>query len=114
MITNENDFLGLMIKFKNEDDTCPVGKLIKESGMSDLQCLSFLRSLAEKGLIKYLDTETYLINPIAYSVYQSPIKKVKQSLFRFTKFTLQRLIDFLIGVATGVVVAIVTQHFFGQ
>ena len=114
MITNENDFLGLMIKYKNSDDTCPVGKILKNSEMTDLQCLPFFRSLSDKGIITFLDTETYQINPIAYSVYQSPAKKVGKSLFHFTKFTLERLIDFLIGVATGVVATYITQHFLGK
>lgn len=114
MITNENDFLGLMMKCKNDDDTCPVGKVISQSEMSDIQCLPFFKSLSEQKIISKIDLETYQINPIAYSIYQSPAKKVRKSIYNFSKFTLQRFLDFLIGVATGVIATYVTQHFFGQ
>lgn len=114
MITNENDFLGLIIKCKNENDACSVGKILSESGMTDMQCLPFLKSLSGKGVITKIDTETYLINPIAYSVYQNPMKKVKKSFYNFTKFSLQRAVDILVGVAIGIVVAYVTYHFGRQ
>lgn len=111
MITHENEFIGLMIKCKNDNDMCSVGKILKESGMTDIQCLPFLRSLSGKGIITKVDTETYLINPIAYSVYKSPAKKAAKSFYNLTKFSLQRVIDILIGIAIGLVVAYVTYHF---
>lgn len=114
MITNENDFLGLIIKCKNENGTCSVGKILSESGMTDMQCLPFLKSLSGKGVITKIDTETYLINPIAYSIYQSPMKKITKSFYNFTKFSLQRVIDILVGVAIGIVVACVAHHFGWQ
>ena len=45
MIKDENDFLGIMIDCKNDDNTCSIGKVIKESGMTDIECLPFFRSL---------------------------------------------------------------------
>lgn len=113
LVTNENDFLGLLIKHKNADDTFSINKILKETEMTALQCRPFLISLSDKGIINGIDLETFQINPIAYSVYQSPVKKAKKSFFNFTVFSLQRLLDFLVGVGTGVVVACITKHFFG-
>lgn len=114
MITNENDFIGLMIKCKNANDTCSVGKLLNESGMTDIQCLSFLKSLSEKEIITKIDLETYQINPIAYSFYKSQSNKIVNSFYNFTKFSLQRIIDIIIGVAIGIIVAFVANHFGWQ
>lgn len=114
MISNENDFLGLIIKCKNSNDTCSIGKILNESGMTDVQCLAFLKSLSNKGILTKIDLETYLINPIAYSVYQSPTKKITKSFYNFTKFSLQRVVDILVGVAIGIIVACVAHHFGWQ
>lgn len=114
MITNENEFLGLMIKCKNDDDTCSICTIIAQSRMTDIQCIPFLNSLSEQKIISKIDLETYQINPIAYSVYQSTAKKAGKLVYNFSKFTLQRLLDILIGVATGVAATVIAQHFFGQ
>ena len=113
MIDNENKFLKLIIKNKNDDDTFSVSKIIEKSDLNALQCRAFLISLSNKGIIMSIDLDTYQINPIAYSTYQSTGKRIKKVLKRLTVFSFQRLIDFLIGVAVGIVTACITQHFFG-
>lgn len=55
MITNENDFIGIIMKCKNEKDICNIGKIIELSGMSDMQCLPFIQSLTAKGIIQKVD-----------------------------------------------------------
>lgn len=65
MITNENDFLGLLISCADENHNCDVFEVISESGMSDIDCLPFMKSLQEKGLTETLDMETIHIYPKA-------------------------------------------------
>lgn len=71
MITNENDFIGIMMKYKYEQDICDVRKIIELSGMTDIQFLSFIQSLSDKQIIRGLDTCYIQINPVAYSIYES-------------------------------------------
>lgn len=83
MITNENDFIGIMMKCKNEKDICNIGKIIELSGMSDMQCLPFIQSLNAKGIIQKVDLESIQINPIAYSIYENPKKKQENHSLNF-------------------------------
>lgn len=114
MITNENDFLGLMIKCKNNEDICHVGKVIEQSEMTDIQCLSFFKSLSDKGYIKNLDLETYQINPIALSMYQSPAKKTAKSIFKLSVSFLKFIITYILGIISGLVIAYLTHKFGWQ
>ena len=67
MITNENDFIGIMMKCKNEQDICDVMKVIELSGMSDMQCLPFIQSLSSKGIIRSIDTQyIQILSPIPF------------------------------------------------
>lgn len=114
MIKDENDFLGIMIDCKNDDNTCSIGKVIKESGMTDIECLPFFRSLRENKIIQEIDLETYKINPIAFSIYQSPVKKVGKSVYDSAKFSLKHFIRIIVEIIVALIIAYLVYHFGWQ
>lgn len=111
MVTNENDFIGIMMKCKNEKDICNVGKVIELSGMTDIQCLPFIKSLTAKGIIQQIDLESIQVNPIAYSVYESPQKKAGKSFLKISVSFLKFVITYIFGIASGLIIAYLTHKF---
>lgn len=111
MVTNENDFIGIMMKCKNEKDICNVGKVIELSGMTDIQCLSFIKSLTAKGIIQQIDLESIQVNPIAYSVYESLQKKAGKSFLKLSVSFLKFVITYILGIASGLIIAYLTHKF---
>ena len=111
MVTNENDFIGIMMKCKNEKDICNVGKVIELSGMTDIQCLPFIKSLTAKGIIQQIDLESIQVNPIAYSVYESPQKKAVKSFLKLSVSFLKFVITYILGIASGLIIAYLTHKF---
>lgn len=114
MITNENDFIGVMMKCKNEQDICDVMKIIELSGMSDMQCLTFIQSLSSKGIIRSVDTQYIQINPIAYSVYESPKKKAGKSFLKLSVSLLKFVVTYILGIISGLIIAYFTHKFGWQ
>lgn len=111
MVTNENDFIGIMMKCKNEQDICDVRKIIELSGMTDMQCLSFIQSLSSKKIIRGLDTCYIQINPIAYSIYESPQKKAGKSFLKLSVSFLKFIITYILGIVSGLIIAYFTHKF---
>lgn len=111
MITNENDFIGIMMKCKDEQDVCNVSEIIKRSGMTDLQCLSFIQSLSKKGIIQTIDFGNVQINPIAYSIYESPKKKAGKSFLKFSVSFLKFALSYVLGIFSGLIIAYFTNKF---
>lgn len=111
MVTNESDFIGIMMKCKNEKDICNVGKVIELSGMTDIQCLPFIKSLTAKGIIQQIDLESIQVNPIAYSVYESPQKKAGKSFLKLSVSFLKFVITYILGIASGLIIAYLTHKF---
>ena len=111
MITNENDFIGVMMKCKNENDICNVGKIIEISGMSDMQCLPFIQSLTAKGIIQKVDLESVQLNTVAYSIYESPKKKVGKSFLKLSVSFLKFVITYILGIISGLIIAYLTHKF---
>lgn len=114
MITNENDFIGIMMKCKNEQDICDVRKIIELSGMTDMQCLPFIQSLSAKNIIRGLDTCYIQINPIAYSIYESPQKKAGKSFLKLSISFLKFVITYILGIVSGLIIAYFTHKFGWQ
>lgn len=114
MITNENDFIGIMIKCKNEKDICNIGKIIELSGMTDMQCLPFIQSLSTKGIIQKIDLESVQINPIAYSIYENPKKKAVKSFLKLSVSFLKFVITYILGIVSGLIIAYLTHKFGWQ
>lgn len=111
MVTNENDFIGIMMKCKNEKDICNVGKIIELSGMTDIQCLPFIKSLTAKGIIQQIDLESIQINPIAHSIYESPQKKAGKSFLKLSVSFLKFMITYILGIVSGLIIAYLTHKF---
>lgn len=111
MITNDNDFLGCIIKCKDQNNNCDIGDLINSCKMSDLDCLTFINSLESKGFIKLIDYHTIYINPIAFSAYESPSKKVVKSAFKFSVSFLKFLITYVLGILSGILISYFTHKF---
>lgn len=111
MVANENDFIGIMMKCKNEKDICNVGKVIELSGMTDIQCLPFIKSLTAKGIIQQIDLERVQVNPIAYSIYESPQKKAGKSFLKLSVSFLKFVITYILGIVSGLIIAYLTHKF---
>ncbi len=111
MVTNENDFIGIMMKCKNEKDICNVGKIIERSGMSDMQCLPFIQSLTNKGIIQKIDLGNFQITPLAYSIYESPQKKARKSFLKLSVSFLKFVITYILGIVSGLIISYLTHKF---
>lgn len=105
MITNENDFLGLLISCADENNDCKPSEVFEKSGMSDIDCLPFIKSLQAKELTKTMDTETIHIYPQAYQAYVSPVQKAGKSVVKASKFTFAKIVEIIVAVIGGLVIA---------
>lgn len=114
MITNENDFLGIMMKCKDENGICNVREIIELSGMTDIQCLPLIQTLLDKGIITRIDFSSYQLNPIAYSVYQSPAKKAGKSFLNLSISLLKFIVTYVLGIVSGLIIAYVAHKFGWQ
>lgn len=81
----------------------------------DVSLLPFLRELNRYGYIIQTneDVTTTSLGMLAYNGLK-PSKLIKKSIYSFSKFTLQRFIDILIGIVIGAVVAYIVYHFGWQ
>lgn len=104
MITNENDFLGLIISCANEKHNCKAIEVVEKSGMSDIDCLPFIKSLEAKELIKMTSTTNIHVYPHAYEVYEPISKKVKKSVLKTSKFTFKTLLEILVAVLIAFII----------
>lgn len=111
MVQNENDFLGVLINCADENHDCDISDILNESGMSDIDCLPFIKSLESKTLIKTLDFETIHIYPSAYEAYVAPTQEIKKSLFETSKFTLKTILEIIVGIVITAAGAFIIYHF---
>lgn len=105
MITNENDFLGLLISNADDKHNCNAWTIVKKSELQDIDCLSFLKSLEAKELIKMTSTTNIHIYPQGYEAYVSTPKKAKKLILKSSEFTLNKILEVIIGVIIAVVTA---------
>ena len=114
MIKIENDFLGLLISCADENHNCDVFEVISESGMSDIDCLPFMKSLQEKGLTETLDMETIHIYPKAYDIYVPKAAELQESIVKASKFTIKSLFNIIVGIIVAVISGFIIYHFGWQ
>lgn len=112
MIKTDNEFLGTLIKCANDNHDCDVSDIIEQSGLSDIDCIPFLKSLEEKRIIRTVDTCTFHLNPGAYSYYISPTKKFFRCFGKLSWSLLKYVISYVLGIVSGLIVAYAT-HLFG-
>lgn len=111
MIKNENDFLGFLIKIKQNNGNISVSRILKESELNNIDCAHYLKSLQTKGYIQYMDTETYHIYPEGINAYVSFPKKLTRFIEKILIFTTKELFVFISGVASGLLVAYLVWKF---
>lgn len=111
MVANENKFLGVLIKCKDQDNCCNVGEIAETAKMDLMDCRPFLMSLKSKGFIEYIDLGTIRINPIAFSVYESPQKKAGKSFLKLSVSFLKFIITYILGIISGLAIAYLTHKF---
>lgn len=99
MIKNENDFIGFLIKIKQDNGDISVSRILKESELNNIDCAHYLKSLQSKGYIQYMDSETYHIYPDGISSY---VPNSKKFLLR-----LRDIILYLLGVITPYLVELI-------
>lgn len=99
MVKNENYFLGLLIKNADKNHDCDAYTTIKQSGLSDIDCLHFIKSLEDNGLVNTTDTNTIHIYPKAYEEYESAFKKIKCSFLKTAKFTFKIILEIIVAIA---------------
>lgn len=104
-IKNENDFLGFLVSIKNEKNSISVRNVLDQSGLSDIDCSHYFKSLQTKGYVRHMDSETYHIYPDGISAYISPAKRTFHVVGRMLVLTIKELFVFLSGVASGLLVA---------
>ena len=114
MITNENEFLGILIKCKNQENCCNVSKVAETAKMDLMDCRPFLMSLEKKGIIEGMDLETFRINPIAFSIYEIPQKKAGKSFLKLSISLLKFIITYILGIISGLVIAHLAHKFGWQ
>lgn len=114
MIT-EQDVIKAIVKCKKENGRTNHYDVMKELSIDDITLLKFNRTLTEKGYIT-TTMEDISITSLGMSAYNElkPVKKIKKSIFNFSKFTFQRFIDVIIGIVVGIVVSFIVYHFGWQ
>lgn len=114
MIT-ENDVLKAIVKHRKPDGNTLFDDIMSELSIEDIALLPLLKSLEIKGYVTST-FEDVTVTSLGLSAYDDirTKSKVKRSIFNFTKFTFQRLLDIFIGVVIGIVIAYVVYHFGWQ
>lgn len=110
MVKNENDFLGILISNADNNHDCNVMDAIRKSGISDIDCLPFIKSLETKGFIKTMDFETIHIYPQAFESYTIPKRKIKNSILKTSKFTLKTVLEIIIGIIIAILSGFILYH----
>ena len=106
-IKNENDFLGFLISIKNENDDVSVIKTFRESGLSNIDCAHYFKSLSSKGLLDFIDTDTYHLYPHGISSYVSPLKRLSLWVAKLLVLTIKNLIVYIAGILSAVIAGVI-------
>ncbi len=113
MITAD-DVIVAIVKCKKPNGRTDFNDIIDRLEIDDVSLIPFLKELKARNYI-IQTSEDIEITPIGMSAYKDlTLKaKAKRLTYNFTKFTLQRIIDIVIGVIIGVLSTIITQYFLG-
>lgn len=109
MITNENEFLGLLIKNMNDKHECYHSKSIPLSGLDDISYMNYCKSLKQKGYIA-TDAECVYLTQQGIASYTPPVQKIADSVLKTSKFTLKTFLEILVGVVVAVLAAFLIYH----
>lgn len=111
MITNDNDFLGALIKCSNQNNDCDIIDLMEKYKISDLDCIPFIKSLESENLVNMIDTCTVHVYPQGISAYVSPKKKAKKLVLNSSKSLFKFILTYVLGIVSGLIIAYLTHKF---
>ena len=104
-IKNENDFIGFLISVKSSENDIDVHSAFKASGLSQIDFSHYTDSLTDKGLLKYMDTQTYHMFPECISSYCPTNKRILLWIAKMLVLTVKNVIIYVGGILSGVIVA---------
>lgn len=111
MLINE-DVSKAIAECRKSNGRTEYSDVITKLNIDSVSLIPFLKKFKQKGYITQT-SEDITMTSLGLSAYKDlkPVAKIKKSVYVFSKFTLQRLIDICIGVVIGVIVAFVAYHF---
>lgn len=114
MITSD-DVLKAIVDCKKLSGEADYLDVMKKLDIDDISLAPFLKELDEKRFIVHT-MESVSVTSLGLSAYKdlSIKRKVAKSFYDFSKFTLQRIVDILVGIAIGVAVTYIAFHFGWQ
>ena len=114
MITKD-DVLKAIVDCQKPNGRTDYRDIMDKLKIDDISLLPSLKELKELGYIVQTQ-EDVTVTSLGMSAYKDlkPSKAIKKSVYNFSKFTLQRFIDILVGIIIGVSVAYLVYHFGWQ
>lgn len=113
MITNENEFLSMLVKNMDNEHKIHHSKAMELSGLNDEFYLEICKSLKSKGYI-YTDAEFITLTLSGIQNCKSSSKSTKKFLSWLTVFTAKKLFEIIGGIAVAVIAAFIIYHFGWQ
>lgn len=111
MIQNENDLLGLFIENMDDNNRISLVKMIELSELDHSSFIALNKKLEQKKYIDMPDLESAYVTSLGKANYIPKENKIKKTLYNSSKFTLERIIDIIVGVAIGIITATIIYHF---
>lgn len=108
MVTNEIEFLDVLMKCKDNENNCTYSKIAELSGLDSLEVNDYIKILKSKNMITPLDLETIHINSAAISNYATPITRALRSFVDKAVPLLKFLVTYILGIISGLIVAYLT------
>lgn len=114
MLTEDN-VLKAIVKHRNADGHTLYSDITSELSIDDISLITLLKTLEKQGYITQT-MEDVTVTSLGMSAYNNirTRNKFKRSIFKFSKFTFQRLLDIFIGIVIGVIIAYIVYHFGWQ
>lgn len=116
-IKNENDFLGCLIAYSDENDNCDINVIFKNCDIENLNASYYLTLPTAKAggftthWIKHTDFCNIHILSSGKSAYQNNFKKTRKLFFDFSKNSFKHCIEILISIISGTIVAYLIWYF---
>lgn len=108
----ENDFLGLLISFSDENGCVSYGKINKISKYSNAEKSDLINSLSSYGYIQNVDLSTFRITSNGKCAYVSPKKKIALLFLKNSYSLLKFVLTYVLGILSGLAISYFS-HLFG-
>lgn len=113
MITNENEFLAMLVKNANNKHEIHHSKAMKLSGLDDEFYLELCKSLKQKGFIQ-IDSEFITLTLSGMQNVTFTSDKIGKAVSWSAKFTVKLFLEIFIGIVIAAVSAFLIYHFGWQ